>query len=331
MTPGRVIAGVFVLIAAAVSSACSQLAFLVANVPASFGAYKRATNLAYGEAARQKLDVYTPRKASNRPVVVFWYGGSWTSGNKGDYKFVAAALAERGFVTIVPDYRLAPLVKFPEFMQDGALAVAWAQQHAAEFGGDPKRIVLMGHSAGAHMAALLALNPVFLEQAGAHHNWIRGLIGLSGPYALVPNTEALHTIFSSPFTRADWQPVEFVTSSAPPTLLFHGTDDNLVYISHAEKLRDALQLAGVPVETEFMAHRGHADTVAAFAWAARNRGPVLDHSVKFIERVTSGSAAASARRAQQSSARSSSSSRSSAASRLQPSLAPVSQTDPSRE
>lgn len=285
----RTLGGLFVLVAAFASVACTQISFFIANAPTALGAFKRTTNLKYGDDPRQRLDVYAPygKKGANRPVVVFWYGGGFVDGNKSDYRFVGAALAERGFVAVLPDYRLFPAVKFPQYIDDGAQAVAWVQRHAAEFGGDPRRVVLMGHSAGAHIGAFLALNDRFLSSAGARHEWIRGFIGLSGPYALVPNTVVLNTIFSAPYTEADWQPVHFVTPNAPPTLLFHGLEDTLVTPNHATSLRDALKKSGVSVEAELYPGRGHADTVAAIAWAARSRGPVLEHSAKFIQSVTS--------------------------------------------
>jgi acetyl esterase/lipase len=287
MSLTRALTSFLIVIAASISTACSQLSFFVANAPTIVGPFKRVANLKYGTTARQKLDVYVPKNAAKRPVVVFWYGGAWTAGDKNDYRFVGAALAERGFVTVLPDYRLAPAIKFPDFLDDGAHAVAWVQKNIAQYGGDPERVVLMGHSAGAHIAAFLALNDSYLKNAGARPEGIRGLIGLSGPYALVPNTLSLHTIFAAPYTTKDWQPVKFVTRHAPPTLLFHGLDDSLVLPSNAEDLRDALHAAGVPVQAEFYPGRGHADTIAAIAWAARNRGPVLEDSTKFIERVTS--------------------------------------------
>jgi acetyl esterase/lipase len=218
-------------------------------------------------------------------VVVFFYGGSWTAGSRGLYRFVGAALAERGIVTVLPDYRLYPQVKFPLFLDDGALAVAWVQKRAHEFGGDPRRIVLMGHSAGGHEASFLAYDRRLLEKAGANPESIVGFVGLSGPYALAPDTEILNTIFASPYTEAEWQPVRFVSSQAPPTLLVHGTADDVVSIEHAEKLRDVLHANHVRVETQFYADRNHADTVAGFSIPARGRTPVLDHSVSFIESV----------------------------------------------
>ena len=270
---------------------CSGLEFWVANVPASFGSFSRSRDLAYGDNPRQRLDVYTPKNARHRPVhdrpvVVFFYGGSWTMGRKADYAFVGAALAERGYVTVIPDYRLYPEVRFPGFVEDGARAVAWVELHARDFGGDPGRIVLMGHSAGAHTAALLALDDAYLERAGASRSSIVGLIGLSGPYALVPDTDTLHAIFADPYTADAWQPVRFASSTSPPTLLLHGMADRVVYVTHTEKLRDALSSQGARVETHLYPERGHADTIASFTVVARWRTPALEQTIEFLKRIT---------------------------------------------
>jgi acetyl esterase/lipase len=274
------------------ASGCTSVAFLIANSATLAGRYERSTDHSYGPESRQKLDVYSPEGAKDRPVVVFFYGGSWTAGSRGLYRFVGAALAERGIVTVLPDYRLYPQVKFPLFLDDGALAVAWAQQHAQEFGGDPHRIVLMGHSAGGHEAAFLAYDRQLLQKAGANPDWIVGLVGLSGPYALEPNSDVLNTIFASPYTEAQWQPVRFVTPQSPPTLLVHGTADDVVSIRHAEKLRDILQTNHVRVETQFYPDKSHADTVAGFSIPPRGRTPVLEQSVAFIQSVAAGESAA---------------------------------------
>lgn len=285
-----------IVVSALVTAGCTSVAFLIANSATLRGPYERTTGLSYGPEARQKLDIYLPqgdtgKAAGNRPVVVFFYGGSWTDGSRGSYRFVGAALAERGFITVLPDYRLYPQAKFPMFLDDGALAVAWVQKHVQEFGGDPQRIVLMGHSAGGHEAAFLAYDNALLQKAGARPEWIIGLVGLSGPYALEPNSRTLNTIFANPYTPADWQPVRFVTPKSPPTLLVHGTSDNVVSIRHAEKLRDALQANHVRVETEFYPGKGHADTIAAMSVPARNRTPVLDQTIRFMESLTANAAA----------------------------------------
>ena len=275
-----------IAILTATAAACTGSSFYIANAPAYFGSYRRAANLPYGQGPRQKLDVYSPKDAGKHPVVVFFYGGSWTTGEKARYRFVGAALAERGFVAVLPDYRLYPEVKFPEFMNDGARAVAWTESHAAEYGGDPTRIVLMGHSAGAHMAALLALNNTYLTKAGAKPGSIVGLVGLSGPYALTPNSDQLRATFGPPYTPYDWQPVQFVSDKSPPALLLHGIDDTVVKVAHAEKLRDALLSHKVRVETHLYPDRGHADTVAPFALVARRRTAALDQTISFLRSVT---------------------------------------------
>jgi acetyl esterase/lipase len=281
------------LLVLAFASGCTAIAFGIANTATLFGKYERSVNHPYGT-ARQKLDVYAPPRAADCPVVIFWYGGGWTSGHKGNYRFVGAALAQRGFVAVLPDYRLYPEVKFPAFIDDGAEAIAWVQKHAREYGGDPRRIVFMGHSAGAHEAALLAYDRKRLVAAGIDAGSVVGLVGLSGPYALEPNSDLLNTIFAKPFTPADWQPVRFVSPQSPPTFLAHGEADTTVSIEHSRKLRDALQASHVRVETRFYPGKGHADTVAALSVPARSRLPVLDQATKFMHEVA-GSCAATVR------------------------------------
>jgi acetyl esterase/lipase len=277
-------------------SACSAITFGIANAPASFGPFERKADLAYGPGKRHRLDVYVPEGVSasastDRPVVVFWHGGSWKNGSKADYRFVGAALAERGFVTVLPDYRLYPEVKFPEFLDDAARAVAWVQEHAQELGGNPRRVVLMGHSAGAHTAAYLALNREFLAKRGGRPEWIAGLVGLSGPYALAPNTPTLHRIFAPPWGESDWQPVRFASPNAPPTFLAHGIEDGWVDVAQTEQLRDVLQAKGVRVEAELYRNTGHGATVAGFSKAARGSAPTLARTVAFLGSLTSTSTA----------------------------------------
>jgi acetyl esterase/lipase len=271
---------------AIVITACANTVYLLANAPTVFGAYDRHTNLPYGEGPRQRLDVYAPRNAHNVPVVIFWYGGSWKKGSKANYRFVGAALAQRGFVAVLPDYRLYPKVTFPAFCEDGAHALAWVEAHAQEFGGDPHRIVLMGHSAGAHIAAFIAYNHAFVAKAGAQPQDIVGFVGLSGPYALVADTPELRATFPAPYTQADWQPIAFVDAQSPPTLLLHGLSDKEVEPRESIALNDKLIANHVRVEMHLYPHRRHADTVAPFALLARGRSPAYEDSIAFIESVT---------------------------------------------
>jgi acetyl esterase/lipase len=224
-----------------------------------------------------------PKNATDRPIIVFWYGGGWESGKKSQYRFVGAALADAGYVTVLPDYRLYPQVKFPAFVQDGAAALSWVVSHAREIGGDPKRIFVAGHSAGAHLAAMLAYDRAQLERVALPPGTVRGFIGLSGPYALDPNTDTYRAIFGTPYGLADWQPVQLARAGAPPALLIHGEIDEVVDIGHARRLAAALQALGVPVTLRTYSGRGHRDTVAAFAVPAPHKLPVLEEIRRFVE------------------------------------------------
>jgi acetyl esterase/lipase len=265
---------------------CSTAQFLVANAPTEFDRIDTHTDIAYGNVRRQHLDIYAPRQARNCPVVVFWYGGSWVEGRKSQYRFVGATLAERGIVAVLPDYRLHPQVTFPAFDEDGARAVAWVDQHIQEFGGNPRQLVLMGHSAGGHTAAFLAFDHEFLRKFGGDPDSIVGLVGLSGTYVLVPETATEKATFPPPYTEADWQPIRFIDARAPPTLLLHGTNDKEVLPEEAVALRDAMLALHLRVELHLYEHRGHGDTVAPFAPIARWRSPALQDTLEFIRSVT---------------------------------------------
>ena len=279
---GLLLAAAASLGGAALLGGCSSLAFTVANLPARSGRFRRHAGIAYGPAERQGLDVYAPEAARDAPVIVFWYGGAWVEGSKDDYRFVGAALAESGYVAVVADYRLYPAVRFPLFVQDGALAVRWAGDHVRDYGGDPRRLFVAGHSAGAHLAAMLAVQPRWLQEAGVDAGAIRGLIGLSGPYALEPNTAELSAIFAAPFAARDWQPAAQASPSARPALLLHGGDDDVVSPGQAEAMAAALRAAGVPVELEIYPGRGHADLVAALSAPGRRRAPVRQAITRFV-------------------------------------------------
>ena len=284
------------LLTAALLSACTAVSLTAANVPAMFAHVRRTTNIAFGSGARDLLDVYQPSKPRGDalPVIVFWHGGGWVDGTKGLYRFVGAALAHLGYVAVLPNYRVYPEVRFPAFMDDAARAVRWVQQHAAEYGGDPHRIVVMGHSAGAHMAAMLALNTSYLQRAGADPHAIVGLIGLSGPYGLTPNTDVLNTIFSAPYTPQDWQVIPYAGPQAPPALLLHGGSDDLVRPGNTDALAAALRSRGVRVEAKIYPGRGHADTVAALSVPARGRAPVLQDVADFMSSLSPATASSEA-------------------------------------
>jgi len=268
-------------------SGCSGTEFLFANAPNRFEQVERHLDLAYGDRHRQHLDVLSPPGAEGLPVVVFFYGGSWIEGRKEDYRFVATTLAEHGIVAVVADYRLYPEVTFPTFEEDGARAIVWVQHHASEYGGDPRNIILMGHSAGGHTAAFLALDHEWLRRFGADPTAISGLIGLSGTYVFVPDSDVLRAAFPAPYSDADWQPIRFVDAQAPPTLLLHGMADKEVLPQEAIELRDALRRQSVRVELHLYPHRGHAATIAPFALLARWRTPsIVTETVAFVRSLS---------------------------------------------
>ncbi len=241
----------------------------------------------YGEGPRRSLDIYRPKNATNAPVVVFFYGGSWQGGSKKTYRFLASALARRGYVTIVPDYRVYPEIRYPSFLDDGAQAVAWSRAHAAEFGGDPDSIVLMGHSAGAYIAAMLAIDDRWLAKVGLDPKQdIAGLVGLSGPYNFLPlKSETLKTIFGGA-NRPETQPVNFVSGNEPPAFLGTGANDKTVDPRNAASLAERLTAAGGEAEVHRYRGVGHITLVASIAWPLRFLAPVLKDVDRFIHSVT---------------------------------------------
>jgi acetyl esterase/lipase len=264
-------------------SACTPLELLSANVVASFGNYTRMANLAYGSQPANRLDLYRPLHIDHSPIVVFFYGGGWDSGDKADFRFVGAALAEAGFITVVPNYRRYPEAMFPAFMQDAARAVAWTRTHAHEWGADPEQIYVVGHSAGAHIAVLLALDEQYLRQVGGSTRWLRGAVGLSGPYDFLPFREAyLNELFGPPENFPHSQPINYVRADAPPLLLMHGLQDTRVRVENTRSLTAAMQAVGGRVTAVYFEGAGHSDLVAAFSIAKRHHLPVLRDIRAFI-------------------------------------------------
>lgn len=251
--------------------------------PGDRGVRQIASSIAYGDHARHKLDVYraggSPREAL--PVLVFFYGGGWDSGQREDYGFVAEAYAAQGFLVVLPDYRLVPEVRFPAFVEDGAAAVRWARDHAARLGGDPERIVLAGHSAGAYIAAMLALDPRWLGGDVT----IRAVAGLAGPYDFHPfTTEAAIAAFGAePDPRAT-QPIRFARDGAPPLWLATGSADETVKPRNSHALAGAQGRFGTIAEYREYLGLDHSDLVMALARPFRSKAPVLAESAAFLKR-----------------------------------------------
>lgn len=239
---------------------------------------QRQLDVAYGEHARQKLDIYSPRThaGGGLPVVLFFYGGSWDSGQKGDYLFVAEALTSRGYLVVIADYRLYPEVKFPALMTDPALAVHWVRQHISQYGGNPAQLFLMGHSAGAHLAVMLSVNSAYLHEVGETRASVRGTIGLAGPYDFLPLTSArLQAIFAPADLAWRSQPIHFVDGRNPPLLLMAGLRDRVVWPRNSIRLAEAVSQKGGVVSVRTYPAYDHVDLVAKLARPFRGQSDLL--------------------------------------------------------
>lgn len=255
------------------------------SAPSYIGFYDRYAGFHYGDLPRQSLDVYVPSGgASGRPTVVFWHGGKWTWGSKEQYRFVGAALANSGYVAILPDYRLFPHARFPQFIDDGALAVRWAREHVREFGGDPHAIFLMGHSAGGHLAATLAVDEQYLEKVGGSTSWIRGWIGLAAPYEWEWTTPFYHEIFAWR-PMVEWRPIAHVSTRAPPALLIHGLEDFKLHPRETVLMSEQLRAVGVRVECRIYASTGHMAPVLALSPMLRFQARTLADVREFVDRT----------------------------------------------
>lgn len=273
-------------------SACSP--FTILNATIDEDGFTVHSAIRFGPKARHALDIYVPKlRDGPLPVVVFFYGGSWRGGERADYRFAADALASRGYVAVVPDYRLFPDVRFPAFVEDGAKAVRWVLEHVADFAGDPDRLYLMGHSAGAHIAAMLTLDESYLAAEGVPRNSIRGTIALAGPYAFYPSrTASVAPIFAHLADQNTARPIVFVDGDEAPMLLLHGEDDDTVFVSNTVKLWKAVRDAGGNARHIIYPDVGHLEIVFALARPFRGIAPVLSDAAAFIDGQRSPSAAA---------------------------------------
>ena len=265
-------------------AACTPAQVLNATVPK--GGLTITRDVAYGDLPRQTLDIYRPADATNTalPVVVFFYGGSWNSGSKAMYPFVAATLARTGAIVIVPDYRVYPAVKYPDFLRDCARAVAWVERHPEQTGAGA--LFLMGHSAGAYNAMMLGLDPAWLRDAGLPAPRIAGVIGLAGPYDFLPITDPeIIPIF--PAAGPDTQPVTHASSHAPPLLLLAGNDDRQVRPRNSTALKATIDAAGGQAQLILYKGLGHIGLVTAIAPAFQWRAPVLRDIVTFLRATPS--------------------------------------------
>ncbi|MES2741196.1 MAG: alpha/beta hydrolase [Pseudomonadota bacterium] len=286
MTPTKKIAlGLLVCLPLmAALMACSPLGTI--NALASGRASQVSSDIAYGDNRRQRLDIYAPRNdAASAPVLVFFYGGNWTEGKRADYAFVGHALAARGIVAVIADYRLYPEVHYPGVLEDSAAAVAWTVREIGRYGGDPTRLFVMGHSAGAYNASMVALDPTLLAKHGLKPSSLRGWIGLAGPYDFIPiENKTVRPVFYFPNTPKESQPINHVSAAAPPALLIAAQNDKLVNpVRNTGGMAAALRGKGAAVTEYYFGNVSHASLIGSLAGPLRMLAPTLDTIVHFVE------------------------------------------------
>ncbi len=270
-----------------VTAACTRVAFTAANLPTYLdNVITVVRDTPYGPEPVQKLDIYIPTDAMNKPldVIVFFYGGRWTYGSKDDYGFVGTMLAKRGFIVVIPDYRKYPSVRFPQFVRDGAKSLAWVHDHIAESHGNPMRIHLIGHSAGAHIGALLAADPTYLAEEGHDRlHIIRDFSGLAGPYAFTPDEPDLEDMFGPPQNYPRMQVTTFIDGTQPPMLLLYGDQDTAVKYSNLQKLEQRIKQRGGCVLSRIYPGVDHTDLVGALSWLNPQKISLIEDITTFFD------------------------------------------------
>jgi acetyl esterase/lipase len=262
-------------------SACSPFGIINLMVPKA--GYSVHRGVAYGTDPRQALDIYVPDGLqSPAPVLLFFYGGSWESGERGDYLAFGQAFASRGIVTVIADYRLYPKVGWPAFVEDAASALALVHRNITAYGGDPARVFVSGHSAGAYNAVMLASDPRYLKAVGGDFSWIRGVIGIAGPYDFLPLKSAdLIDIFHGPDNR-EVLPLSHIDGKRPPMLLLHGTADTTVGPQNSKSLAHVLRTHGSMVEEIYYKDVGHIGIILSLLPPFRGRTSLREDMLKFI-------------------------------------------------
>ncbi len=245
--------------------------------------YRTVTGQSYGADPRQTLDIYIPDGLNGpAPVLLFFYGGAWQSGSRGDYFAFGQAFASEGIVTVVADYRLYPQVTYPAFVEDAAAAMAHVRATIARHGGDPQRIFVSGHSAGAFNAVMLASEPAFLKARGGDQSWIRGVIGIAGPYDFLPLRQKDYIAIFHGANNRDAMPVNHVTGPRPPMLLAWGTGDSTVGRVNIENMEAALKRHSSPVEVRTYPGVSHIGIILSLAHGFRSRTTLHQDMLRFI-------------------------------------------------
>lgn len=273
---------------ATLAAACSGTG--IVNLVSKSYDVSHIESLSYGNQARASFDLYLPKQANSQgettPVVIFFYGGSWNRGEKSEYQFVGRRLASEGYIVAIPNYRVYPEVRYPDFLWDCAQATAAVLEHlqTPQFAqhAPAQKIYLMGHSAGAYNAAMLSYAPQYLNKVGLGPDTIAGFIGLAGPYDLYPiKVEEVKPVFHHPNYPSDSNPIELM-EGAPrvPALLLAPETDNLVSIKrNTLAFADTLESDQRSVQVETIKGTDHVTLIGTFSpllfWKQSAVAPVL--------------------------------------------------------
>jgi acetyl esterase/lipase len=264
-------------------AACSST-IMLANGLISRAGYHVVSDLPYGEDPRQKLDLYVPDHPSGA-VLLFFYGGGWQGGSKSLYPAFGQAFASRGILVAIADYRLYPQVRYPGFIQDSAQAFAYVREHAAHYGGNPKQVIVSGHSAGAYDAMMLAADPHYLKDAGADISQICGMIGIAGPYDFLPLTDPSYIAVFEGNNRPETQPINYIDGKRPPMLLAYGTADTVVDPGNSIRLAAKLRSFGSAVTLKAYPHTGHIGIIVSLIPGLRWMTPLRRDMLDFIAAI----------------------------------------------
>lgn len=269
-----------------VISGCTRIGFWTVNSLSHFKDYTRYSNISYGSHSHQKIDIYTPESIDEDeklPVIIFFYGGGWTDGDKEDYLFAAQEFVELGYVVAIPDYAKYPEYTYPAWIEDGAEAVAWVKTQINQYHADSNLLFIVGHSAGAHLGAMLITQKDFLKQVDVPYSSVKGFAGLAGPYDFVPKKEIYKRVFSPVAPHyAKAMPATYVDGSEPPMLFLYGNSDSVVGISNLENMLKKCRETEAPCSSEIYDGVGHIGMMRALSPLSGNYPPVANEIDAFF-------------------------------------------------
>ena len=260
------------------------MTFAAVNAPTHFSNVTVTHDVSFGLRTDEKLDIYAPKDARGPlPVIVYFYGGRWTFGDRAQYRFAGTKLAQAGYIVVIPDYRKYPAVRFSAFVEDAAAAVAWTSDHIAQYGGDPSQINLSGHSAGAHIASLVATNPAYLGSFRKDRAIIHSVAGLAGPYAFTPDEPDLIDMFGPQSNFPQMQATTFIDGKQPPILMLWGTADKTVHKINIDRMQAAIDKKGGCARTRIYEGVDHMDILQDLTWVGSTKAPVVKDMLDFFK------------------------------------------------